>query len=180
MPLLICPNCGQSYNPRYIMYCARCGEPVPNERGKLPRPGPYDGFGSRGGLQGTKRAPRQVASSAASSAEPRPLTQAVQDIVLEYRNHLVDKPEDHETRFSLALAYLYAGQWQQAETELVAVAAALPDFADAHARLALCRARLGRLPEALAAARQAVQLEPESPRYRSLVEQLERAGANAG
>lgn len=180
MTLLECETCGQTYNPQYMQFCARCGEPLPDEKGKLPRPSAIDGMGGRGGVNVEK-----LKGSAAPSSEgvpeepsaPRPTqpSQAVEDMVLEYRNRLNQAPEDNDTRYSLALAYLYAGRWERAEEELQVVVEALPDFADAHARLAVCRARAGKPGAALEAARAALKLTPGSARYQGLVERLERA-----
>lgn len=179
MPLLQCQTCGQTYNPSYMQFCARCGEPLPDEEGKLPRPSAIDGMGGRGGvnvekLKGSAAAP---ASAPEEPSAPRPAgpSQAVEDMVLEYRNRLNQAPEDNDTRYSLALAYLYAGLWERAEAELEVVVEALPDFADAHARLAVCRARVGKPGAALEAARAALDLSPGSARYQALVERLERA-----
>lgn len=179
MSLLRCPHCGQTYNPRYIMYCARCGEPVPDRQGKLPRPGPYDGYGARGGAlrgraRGTGGPVRAPVEEPAQPVNTGP-SQAVEDIILECRNRLNEAPQDHGTRYSLALAYLYGGQWDLAEQELLQVAAALPDFADAHARLAFCLARRGAVSQALEAARTAARLEPTRIQHRRLVAQLEEA-----
>jgi len=108
--LLVCPYCGQTYNPLYMMYCARCGEPVVDAFGRKPKPGPYDGLGSRGGIRARKPA------VSAPAPEPEPphevgSTQAVEDLIVEYRNHLNEKPADHETRYALALAYMMGHQW---------------------------------------------------------------------
>jgi tetratricopeptide (TPR) repeat protein len=180
MDLLICRNCGQTYNPQYMLYCARCGEPVPDEHGKLPKPGPLDGFGSRGGTstrkhQRSPQSPESETVSAAPAEDHWQPTHAVADIVLEARNRLNQSPQDHGTRYSLGLAYLYAEQWADAQRELAMVAEALPDFADAPARLAICLARLGQLPAALEAAQRALALHPANHRYQALVEQLQKA-----
>ena len=176
-----CPNCGQPYDPRYMMYCARCGEAVPDERGKLPKPGPMDGMGARGGAAGRKsRGPTAPPEERAREpAEPWLPSEAVDDMVIEYRNRLNAEPDDHDARYSLALAYFYAGQWEKAEEQLLLVCNAMPQFADAHARLAVCLGRSGKLQEALTAAQAALALEPESPRFGRLVERLERAAQDA-
>lgn len=207
MTLLTCPHCGQTYNPRYMRYCARCGEAVPDEEGKLPAPGPMDGLGARGGMGVARTRSRgRIAASGLEAplpetsrtgsgersyvppgqpseevpaAERQPPSDAVKDMVLEYRTRLNEAPEDHDARYSLALAYLYAEQWEQAEAELLIVIEALPDFADAHARLAVCQARSGNLSGALEAARAAHNLQPDNRRFQSLLERLERAIENA-
>jgi hypothetical protein len=171
--LLVCPECGQTYNPRYMMYCARCGEPVVDAFGRKPKPGPYDGMGSRGGVRGHKPV---VCAAPPESEVPRDpgSTQTVEDLVLEYRNHLNEKPADHETRYALALAYMMGHDWARAEAELSQVAEALPEYADAHARLAVCIARQERPREALAHAERALECAPQNPRYQSLVERLKQ------
>jgi Flp pilus assembly protein TadD len=161
-----------------MMYCARCGEPVVDAFGRKPKPGPYDGLGSRGGIRARKPA------VSAPAPEPEPphevgSTQAVEDLIVEYRNHLNEKPADHETRYALALAYMMGHQWAQAEAELVQVVGALGQYADAHARLAVCVARQQRPEEALGHAQRALALEPNNARYRSLVERLKQVVDNA-
>jgi len=175
--LLRCASCGQTYNPRYMQYCARCGEAVPDERGKLPRPGPMDGMGARGGapagLAPVERSGADIAAEeAAEHADWRP-SQAVDDMVLEYRNRLNEAPEDHSARFALALAYVFAQRWEQAARELELVIQALPEYADARYRLALCRAQLGQRDAAVEAARAAIRLEPGQKRYQRLLQSLE-------
>lgn len=163
-----------------MMYCARCGEPVVDAFGRKPKPGPYDGMGSRGGARGRKpaaTAPGQV-SAPDSPHDPGP-TQAVADLILEYRNHLNEKPADHEVRYALALAYMMGHQWAQAEAELRQVAEALCEYADAHARLAVCVARQQRPDEALEHARRALACAPTDPRYQSLVERLKQVVGDA-
>lgn len=178
MQLLICPHCGQSYNPRYMRYCARCGEAVPDERGKLPRPGPMDGMGARGG-SGRRRAVT-VAPPAAPEHDPDAWvpTHAVDDMVLEYRTRLNEMPQDHSTRYALAVAYLLARRWDRAAQELTVVVEGLPDYADAHFRLAVALAHTGNHADALVAARRAVALEPGNERYASVVSRLEAVVAN--
>ncbi len=175
MPLSECPHCGQTYNPRYMRYCARCGEAVPDAHGKLPAPGPMDGMGARGGVATRKLEGVPPAAADTGEAPPsRGVSQAVEDMALEYQNRLNEKPEDHDTRYSLALAYLYAGQWERAEAELTLVTEGLPEFADAHARLAMCRARRGDVAGGLQAARVALGLQPEDTRLQGLVARLEQ------
>jgi hypothetical protein len=172
-PLLVCRNCGQSYNPVYILFCARCGEPVPDENGKLPKRHPLDGMGSRGGAVGPRRV--EEAAERTGPAQPWLPTQAVEDIVLEYRNRLNDKPQDTDARYNLGLAYFHAGLWEKAAGALQQVVAELPGYADAWTRLAICRARLAETDAALEAAREAVRLEPEGRGPRRILEQLEES-----
>ena len=177
MALLECPNCGQSYDPKYMLYCAWCGEAVPDEHGKRAKPGPLDGFGARGGATTPRSASPQHASSGAVQNESRPATPsaAVGDIVAEHRNRLNEEPDDHAVRYSLALAYLYARQWDEAAAEFARVVAAVPDFAEAHHRLAISHANSGRLPQALDAARTASSLVPDSEEYQRLVGRVAQA-----
>jgi len=177
MPLLTCPHCGQSYNPRYMRYCARCGEGVPDARGRKPKPGPMDGMGSRGGASFGKRQltrARPVAPAESVATEWTP-PQSVLDMILEYRNHLNEHPDDHATRYALGLAYALAREWRLGEVHLVVVAEAQPEFAEAFARLAVCRARLGNHEGALEAARRAHALEPDNARYSTLLQRLAEA-----
>lgn len=170
--LLECPNCGQTYNPAYIMFCARCGEPVPDENGKLPKRNALDGFGARGGAVGRVQ-PRSGGPSAEPHGQPWLPTQAVEDIVAEYRNLLNEKPQDSDARYNLGLAYFHAGLWEQAAAELRQVVEQEPGYADAWSRLAICQARLSETDQALSAAREAVRLDPESTTSRRVLEQLE-------
>jgi hypothetical protein len=146
--LLTCALCGQTYNPAYMRYCARCGEALPDVRGRKPKPGPADGMGARGGIS-TRRlmgapAPPRSADSAGSGAQEWQAPQSVLDMVLEYRNQLNAHPEDHATRYALGLAYYYAREWSRAAEEFRLVTEAEPDYADAFEKLAQCRARLER------------------------------------
>lgn len=171
-PLLVCPTCGQTYNPVYILFCARCGEPVPDENGKLPRRNAMDGFGSRGGAVGRVQ-PRDQAASGDPHGQPWLPTQAVEDIVAEYRNRLNEKPEDSDARYNLGLAYYHAGLWEQAAAEFRLVVEREPGYADAWSRLAVCQARLAETDGALNSAREAVRLDPQSAVSRRVLEQLE-------
>ncbi len=178
MPLMTCPTCGQTYNPKYMRYCARCGEALPDERGKRPKPGPMDGMGSRGGAEGRKPVPSAPTETEAEQAPPdhdwQP-THAVEDIVLEYRTRLNEAPEDHSARYALALAYMLVKRWDVAMEELKQVVAGMPDFADAWYNLAVCQARLGKLDVARRSVRSALEIAPDDRRYAALAEKLEAA-----
>ena len=162
--LLICPNCGQTYNPKYIRFCARCGEAVPDAKGRMPKLGPLDGMGARGGASGRKPVPPVntnqpfIGDSTARAVTP---TAGLEDIILEYRNHLNDQPDDYPTRYALALAWCLAGNWSAAANELEAVVAAQPEYVDAWHRLALVRVRLGQNAQALEAAKQGLARDPD-------------------
>ena len=175
MALRTCPQCGQTYNPRYMRYCARCGEGLPDERGRKPKLGPMDGMGARGGISTRKRTPpagqphEEAAPSPAREWDP---PQSVVEMVEEYRNRLNEHPDDHSTRYALGLAYCLAGYWREAEEHLAAVAQAQPEFAETFARLATCRVHLGKPEGALEAAQQAHSLEPGNPRYSALLQRL--------
>ena len=174
MAILKCPNCGQTYDTRYMLYCARCGEALPNERGKLPPKGPYDGMGSRGGWSPGKARPgAPVAAAETSAAESWEPSDAVKDMVLGYRNQLNETPEDHTTRYSLALAYLYARRFDLAEQELLQVLQAMPDYADAWERLVFIQARLGKVQEAQASAHRALEIAPNNDQLRQWLRELE-------
>lgn len=136
-----------------------------------------DGMGARGGapagLPPVQWPGAEVAAEAAAEHEDWRPSQAVEDMVQEYRNRLNETPEDHSARFALALAYVFARRWEQAARELELVIEALPEYADARYRLALCRAQLGQRDAAVEAARAAIRLEPRQKRYQKLLESLE-------
>jgi Flp pilus assembly protein TadD len=94
-------------------------------------------------------------------------------MVTEYRTRLNEAPEDHSTRYALAMAYLMVRRWDKAAQELALVIEGLPEYADAHFRLAVALAHAGDHADALVAARRAVLLEPENERYASVVGRLE-------
>lgn len=140
-----------------------------------------DGMGARGGASGAFRQDAAAGQSAESETphEDWQPSHAVDDMVLEYRNRLNQTPEDHSTRFALALAYLYAQHFRQAARELEIVVQAMPEYADAYYRLALCRAKLGMPESALDAARCAGRIEPANKRYRALLQALEQEAPDA-
>jgi len=180
--LLTCAHCGQTYNPAYMMYCARCGEVVPDARGRKHKPGPADGMGARGGATGRKlmgAKERGRTHSPGVGEEPQQQWQvprSVADISLEYRNQLNEHPDDHSTRYALGLAYYFTRQWQQAAEQFQQVTDAEPDYADAVVRLALCRRHLRDSRGALEAARRAAALEPHRREHADLVRLLDAEG----
>ena len=176
MALRTCAQCGQTYNPRYMRYCARCGEGLPDERGRKPKRGPMDGGGARGGISTRKRTPPPLpppeATAAGAALQEWTPSQSVLDIVLEYRNQLNEHPDDHATRYALGLAYCLARRWGPAEEHLAIVTEAQPDFAEAFARLAVCRERMGDPSGGCEAAQRARDLEPKNARYFALLQRL--------
>lgn len=140
-----------------------------------------DGLGSRGGaMRRSAAGARPPAEAGPAATEPphqwRP-PQSVTDLVQEYRSRLNEAPEDHSTRYALGLAYLLARQWEQAEAELRAVAEAVPDYAEAFYRLALCRWHLGDPQGALRAAERAEGLSPGRAEYAALAERLRKCSS---
>ncbi len=99
-------------------------------------------------------------------------SQAVQDMALEYEAMVREHPDDADARYSLGLARLYEGNWGAAAEQFQRVVALAPDFADAHANLAVVLAKLDQFEQAREHISMAVSLSPGSSRFRRLQKQL--------
>ncbi|MGC9317184.1 MAG: tetratricopeptide repeat protein [Armatimonadota bacterium] len=99
-------------------------------------------------------------------------SQAVRDMAQEYASQVRERPEDTAARYGLALARMYERKWGQAAEQFQKVLELEPEYADAHANLAVCMARLGQPERALEAVERAIELEPDKKRYRRIRRQL--------
>jgi tetratricopeptide (TPR) repeat protein len=90
----------------------------------------------------------------------------------EYRKAVADRPDDADAHYSLALALFYNERWAEAVVHLERVIELSPQFADAYARLVVCRAALGELEEAWQAAEAGLAIEPEHEDLQRLHKQL--------
>lgn len=107
-----------------------------------------------------------------TSEQAQQPSQAVQDMALEYEAMVREHPDNADARYSLGLARLYESNWGAAAEQFQRVVELTPDFADAHANLAVALARLGQLDRAREAIETALSLSPASSRFRRLHEQL--------
>ncbi len=101
-----------------------------------------------------------------------PTSATIRDMAQEYASQVLEHPEDTAARFDLALALMYDRKWGRAAEHLQQVIELEPDYADAHANLAVCFAKLGRPEPALEAVEQAIALDPDKKRYRKIRRQL--------
>ena len=101
----------------------------------------------------------------------------MRDMAADYDRRLREHPEDDDARYQLALVLMYDRQWGRASEHLLEVVRRAPDFADAHANLAVCLTRLGRPDRALEAVDAALALAPDSDRYRALRERISARAA---
>ncbi|MEA3399751.1 MAG: tetratricopeptide repeat protein [Armatimonadota bacterium] len=99
-------------------------------------------------------------------------SQAVRDMAQEYASQVLENPEDAAARYGLALARMYERKWGQAAEQFQQVLEQEPEYADAHANLAVCMARLGQPDRALEAIERAIDLDPGKKRYRRIRRQL--------
>ena len=109
--------------------------------------------------------------------EPRgTASETMRDMTREYQRMVREHPEDANARYMLALALMYDRSWGQAAEQLQEVTRLSPEFADAHANLAICMARLGRPDAAREAIDGALAISPGSRRYQRIQSDLQRAG----
>ena len=101
---------------------------------------------------------------------------AIAAMIQDARRALADDPADAAARYNLAIAYKLGGLDELAVEELGRVAKAQPDFADVHYELALLHAKHGRRADALAALARVQTLDPEDPRAKRLLRQLDSSG----
>ncbi len=109
----------------------------------------------------TDRFCRHCGAKVKPEGESATRSHAVDDLALEYRNVLVETPDDPDALYNVGLAELYSGKPSVAEGYFRQVTALLPNDHAAHERLAVCLAKLGRKDEALEAARAAYRIDPE-------------------
>lgn len=103
----------------------------------------------------------------------------LRDIAQELDRALREHPNDTNARYQLALALMYDNRWGPAAEHLLEVVRLTPEFADAHANLAVCLARLGQLDRALEAIGAALALSPDRQRFQRLRDQISAARGSA-
>ncbi len=106
-----------------------------------------------------------------ASREPR--SRALRDLVAEYHQHLVDKPDDAGVLYNVGLGHLYSGEYGAAAEAFRAVVRLLPEEAAGYEKLAVTLAKLNRREEALEYARAAYQLDPERESTSRLLKALQ-------
>lgn len=95
-----------------------------------------------------------------------------------FRQYLERNSESVNGLFQLSLALLRQQRWPAAATVLQRVIAGKPDFAQAHANLALARSRAGDTTGAIRSYRDALRCRPgDAPTHLALAEELARTGA---
>ncbi len=99
-------------------------------------------------------------------------SEAIKDMAQEYASEVNKHPDDASARYGLGLARLYEQKWGRAAEQFTKVVEIEPEFADAHANLAVCLARLGKPEEALRAVERAIEIDPQKKRFRKLRRQL--------
>ena len=99
-------------------------------------------------------------------------SEAIRDMAHEYASQVNEHPDDAAARYGLGLARLYEQKWGQAAEQFTRVVELEPEFADAHANLSVCLARLGKPDEALEAVERAIEIDPKKKRFRKLRRQL--------
>ncbi|MFP4248573.1 MAG: tetratricopeptide repeat protein [Armatimonadota bacterium] len=104
--------------------------------------------------------------------EDQSASEALVQMAGEFEQAVRDNPEDATARYDLGLARMYDRKWGRAAEQFQKVIELEPGFADAHANLAVCYAKLGRPERALEHAEQAIELEPGKKRYRKIRRQL--------
>lgn len=100
-------------------------------------------------------------------------TGAVDDMILELRKAVAEKPRDADMQYNLALAYLYRGMFAEAAATLEIVVELVPDFPDAWEQMGLALIKLQRLDEALVPLRRALELDPTRENVASAIRSIE-------
>lgn len=90
----------------------------------------------------------------------------------EFERAVRENPEDTTARYDLGLARMYDRKWGRAAEQFQKVIELEPKFADAHANLAVCFAKLGQPERALDHVERAIELDPSKKRYRKIKRQL--------
>ncbi len=91
---------------------------------------------------------------------------------MEYEAMVREHPDNADALYSLGLARLYEGNWGPAAEQFQRVVELTPNFADAHANLAIALAKLRQFDRAREASETALSLSPGNTRFRRLHEQL--------
>lgn len=102
-------------------------------------------------------------------------SRALDDMAADFLSRLKDKPEDPDALYNLALTRYYARDWAAAAECLTDLVRLVPEFADAHGKLALCYWHLGRREAALLSIRHAVRLAPEDRRLAEIAARMTEA-----
>ncbi len=132
-----------------MQYCPKCHAEV----------APDDNFCRKCGAPlGTKPSPQ--------------LSETVAQMAAEYSRQVRDNPDDAAARHSLGLAYMYGGDFAAAKEQFEIVVTLEPQFADGHAKLAMCLAQLGNVEAARRAISRALELEPDNARVREMAGRL--------
>ncbi|MFW5868553.1 MAG: tetratricopeptide repeat protein [Armatimonadota bacterium] len=90
----------------------------------------------------------------------------------EFERAVRENPDDMNARYDLGLARMYDRKWGKAAEQFQKVIEKEADFADAHANLSVCLAKLGQPERALDHAERAIELDPQKKRYRKIKRQL--------
>jgi len=90
----------------------------------------------------------------------------------EFERAVRENPEDTTARYDLGLARMYDRKWGPAAEQFQKVIELEPGFADAHANLSVCLAKLGQPERALDEVERAIELDPGKKRYRKIKRQL--------
>ncbi len=106
-------------------------------------------------------------------AETGPRSATVDDMVAEYRNALVDKPDDPVALYNVGLGMLYCGNYGAAGEAFRRVTELLPDDPSGYEKLAVVLAKLDRRDEATEYARKAHELDPKRASAIRLLQILE-------
>ena len=104
----------------------------------------------------------------------RRTSRTVEQLIAEHVQKIADNPDDESLRYSLGLAYLYSGQPAAAAEQFAEVTKLTPDFADAHAKLAIAFAQMRNYTEARQAIERARRLRPDSDEFRRITERLQQ------
>lgn len=97
---------------------------------------------------------------------------AVDDMVAEYRNALVDTPNDPAALYNVGLGLLYCSDYGAAADAFRRVTELLPDDPAAYEKLAVVLVKLDRRDEALEYARKAHALDPDRDSVNRLLKAL--------
>jgi len=105
-------------------------------------------------------------------AEGPSTSEAMIQMAGEFERAVRENPDDINARYDLGLARMYDRKWGKAAEQFQKVIEREPAFADAHANLSVCLAKLGQPDRALEHAEHAIELEPGKKRYRKIKRQL--------
>ena len=105
-------------------------------------------------------------------AEGLSASEAMVQMAGEFEAAVRENPEDTSARYDLGLARMYDRKWGKAAEQFQRVIEMEPQFADAHANLSVCLAKLGKPEAALEHAERAIELDPGKKRYRKIRRQL--------